>query len=325
MTNVAPSHPSARRIRRVMITCACGARFEVDDLLAGQEVLCPECQQPIQAPAAQHLPRVTSGWALASVLLALIGAFTIVGTMAAVLFGLVALVSISRHRDRVTGAGLAVFGICIGILFTVLTVVALNASDMFGLESWMRERGMAQKLDTSGPMEIVRGFKGFANTRPTEKWGQVQGNDSDDPAVSEFQNDLDLLLMQMAQHAFIDVRTLPGGPLQSLDQCAADILSDFEMQRLPRNPFAEDDDDFRPAVRARRLNQRQLSSKDGMDGREIEVEVRCAGKPWHFVIRLYRRGNGSIYVVRAYGPKRRFADFRNELETALDSFRILHR
>jgi hypothetical protein len=307
-----------------MITCACGARFEVDEGLAGQEVLCPECQEPIQAPAAHRLPRVTSGWALASVLLALIGAFTVVGTLVAVLFGITALVSISRHRDRITGTGLAVFGICMGILFTVLTIVALNASDMFGLESWMRERNMAQKIDTSGPMDIVSGFKGFKITRPTEKWGQVQGNDSDDPAVGEFQNNLDLLLMQMVQHAFIDVRSLPGGPLQTLDQCEAELLSDFELQRLPRNPFAEDDDDVRPAARVRRLNQRRLGSKDGMDGREMEVEVRCAGKPWHFLIRLYRRGNGSIYVVRAYGPKRRFADLRNELESALDSFRILH-
>src|SRR5262249_23739752 len=168
---------------------------------AGQEVLCPECQQPIQAPVLQRLPRVTSGWALASVLLALIGAFTVVGTVVAVLLGIIALVSISRHRHRVRGTGFAVLGIGMGLLFTVLTVVALNASDMFGLESWMRERTMAQKIDTSGPMEIVRGLKGFAITRPTEKWGQVQGHDSDDPAVGEVQNNLDLLLLHMALHA----------------------------------------------------------------------------------------------------------------------------
>jgi hypothetical protein len=306
-----------------MITCACGTRFEVDDSLAGREVLCPECQQPIQAPAAQRQARVTSGWALASVLLALIGAFTVLGTVVAVLLGIIALVSIARHRDRVTGTGLAVSGICMGILFTALTVVALNAYDMFGLESWMRERTLAKKLDTSGPMEIVRGLKGFAITRPTEKWGQVQDQDSEDPAVGEFQNNLDLLLMHTALHIFIDVRTLPVLPFRNLEQCEAEVLSDFELQRQPRNPF-DDDDDFHPAVRVRRLGQRRLGSKDGMEGREMEVEVRCAGRPWHFLIRLYRRGNGRIYVVRAYGPKRRFSDIRNELEIALDSFRILH-
>ncbi|MHB1424449.1 MAG: DUF4190 domain-containing protein [Gemmataceae bacterium] len=308
-----------------MLTCACGARFEVDESLAGQEVLCPECQQPLQAPAAARLPRVTSGWALASVLLALIGAFTVLGTVVAVLLGIVALVSIARHRDRVTGAGFAVCGICLGVLFTVLTVVALNAGDIFGLETWMRERTLAQKIDTSGPIEVVQALKGFAITRPTEKWGQVPDMDSGDPAVGDFQNDLDLLLAQLARRAFVDVRALPVGAFRTLDQCQVEILAEFETQR-PRNPFDDDDDDdFRPGVRVRRLSERRLESKDGMEGREVEVEVRCGGKPWLFLIRLYRRGNGQVYVVRAYVPKRRCAEVRGELETALDSFRILRR
>ena len=123
-----------------MLTCACGARFEVDDSLAGQEVLCPECQQPVRATDAGRPPRVTSAWALASVLLALLGAFTVVGTIIAVVLGLIALVSIRRQRDRVTGSGFAVFGVCLGLLFTVLTIVAMNAVDLFGLESWLRDR-----------------------------------------------------------------------------------------------------------------------------------------------------------------------------------------
>jgi hypothetical protein len=308
-----------------MLTCACGTRFEVDDSLAGQEILCPECQQPLKAPAAERPTQVTSGWALASVLLALMGAFTVVGTIVAVVFGVVALVSISRHRDRLTGAGFAVFGICLGVLFTVLTVVALNAADVFGLESWMRERTMAKKIDTTGPLEIVQGIKGFAITRPTEKWGQVHSNVSDDPAVGVLQNNLDLLLMQIPRHAFIDVRVLPGGPFMTLDQCEAGVLAELETQHRPHNHFDEDEDDFAPATRMRRLGGGRLEAKDGMEGRETEVELRCAGKPWHVIVRLYRRGNSRIYIVRAYAPKRRFTEVHSELETALESFRILRR
>lgn len=309
-----------------MLTCACGARFEIDESLAGQEVLCPECQQPIQAPAAARLPRVTSGWALASVLLALVGAFTIFGTIAAVLLGLIALANISRHRDRVAGVGFAIFGICLGLVFTALTLVVLNASDIFGLEPWLRERTMGQKLDTSGPLEVVQGNKGFAITRPNEKWGLVPDNDSKDPAVEVFQSKLDLLLMQLARNAFIDVRRLPAGAFQSLDRSEAEVLGDLKGEHLPGKLFDDDEDAaFRRPVHVNRLNQRRLEPKDDMEGRETEAEVRCAGRRWLFLIRLYRRGNGRIYVVRAYGPEKRFGEIRNELEKALESFRILRR
>src|SRR5579872_4982561 len=96
------------------LTCDCGARFEVEDTLAGQEVSCPECQQPLKAPALQALPVQTSALAIASAVLALAGAFTVVGTLAAVGLGIAALVSIARHRDRLAGSGLALFGILAG-------------------------------------------------------------------------------------------------------------------------------------------------------------------------------------------------------------------
>ena len=30
------------------LICRCGARIELEDALAGQEVACPECQQPLE-------------------------------------------------------------------------------------------------------------------------------------------------------------------------------------------------------------------------------------------------------------------------------------
>jgi hypothetical protein len=306
-----------------MLTCACGARFEVDDSLAGQEVLCPECQQPLKAPAPDRPPQLTSAWALASVVLALVGAFTVLGTILAVLFGIIALASIARNRERVTGVGFAVLGICLGVLFTGLTLFALSTGDLFGLDTWVRERTMAQQVDTSGPMEIVLGLKGFAITRPTEKWGQVRGNQSDDPAVSSLQHDRDLLLMQVARYAFIDVRTLRG-PFRSLDECQDDVLAEFESPQRPSH-FGEDDDEFQPPSRARLQVSRPLENKEGAEGRELIVDVRRTGQSWHFVIRLYRRKNGTTYIVRAYTPKRHFSRIQGELETALESFRLLPR
>ena len=306
-----------------MLTCACGARFEVDDSLAGQEVLCPECQHPLKAPARDRPPQLTSAWALASVVLALVGAFTVLGTALAVLLGIIALASIARNRERVTGAGFAVLGICLGVLFTGLTLFALSTGDLFGLDTWMRERTMAQQVDTSGPMEIVLGLKGFAITRPTEKWGQVRGNQSDDPAVSSLQRDRDLLLMQVARYAFIDVQTLRG-PFRSLDQCQDDVLAEFETPHRPGH-FGEDDEEFQPPSRARLQASRPLEKKDGADVRELIVDVKRTGQSWHFLIRLYHRKNGTTYIVRAYTPKRHLHRIQGELETALESFRLLPR
>jgi hypothetical protein len=309
-----------------MLTCACGARFEVDDTLAGQEVLCPECQQSLKAPALDRPPQVTSGWALASVVLALIGAFTVIGTVTAILLGFYALLHVARHRQHVRGAGFAVTGICLGILFTGLTVFALTSGDLLGLDSMVRERTLSQQLDRSGPLEIVRGLKGFAITRPTEKWGQVIGNQSDDPAVSGLQRHRDLLLMQAARHAFVDVRTLPVAPFKTLDQCESDVMAEFDTHpQRPQNLFDDDDEDFAPVAQPRLQSSRRLAMKDGAEVREMIVDVRCAGQPWQFVIHLHRRNNGAIYVVRAYTPRRQLARIKSELETALDSFRLLPR
>ncbi|HEY7152919.1 MAG TPA: DUF4190 domain-containing protein [Gemmataceae bacterium] len=307
-----------------MITCACGACFEVDEALAGQEVLCPECQRSLKAPALDRPPRVTSGWALASVVLALVGAFTVFGSLLAVLLGVIALASIARNRRQIAGAGFAIFGICLGVAFTGLTLFALNTADVFGLDAWLRERTLTQQVDTSGPLEIVRGAQGFAITRPTEKWGKLAENQSGDPVVSGLQRNLDLLLMQVARHAFIDVHTMPLGRFRTLDQCQNDILAEFENRRR-HNPFDEDEDEFAPINRVHLQSSRQLEPRNGVEVREMEVEVRHGRQAWHFRIRLYRRGNGPVYVVRAYAPRRRLEQVKGELETALDSFRLLRR
>src|SRR2546423_14593459 len=98
------------------LTCACGARLEIDDKFAGQPINCPDCQRALQAPAAQAAGggRRTSGLALASILLALIGAFTIVGTLAAAVLGVVALLRIARKRHPPARRGHAFAGILLG-------------------------------------------------------------------------------------------------------------------------------------------------------------------------------------------------------------------
>src|SRR5436305_15090380 len=80
------------------LTCACGVHLEVDETFAGQTITCPDCQRPLRVPDARQTPRRTSGLALASLVLALAGALTVLGTLAGVLLGGLALLAIPRHR-----------------------------------------------------------------------------------------------------------------------------------------------------------------------------------------------------------------------------------
>jgi hypothetical protein len=308
-----------------MLTCACGARFEVEDTMAGQEVACPECQQPVKVPARTTAAPRTSAYALASVVIALVGAFT-PATLLAVALGAVALVHIARHRDRVTGTGFAVFGIVLGLAFGGLTLFAFSDGELFGLGGWIRERSATMALDTSGPLEIVR--PGYAITRPSEKWGQVPGGRLDDPAVSGMQHDRDLLLMQPARYSFIDVKVQPQRWRMDLDQLQQEVVDEFRphhRQPAQFKGFLNDDDDDDPLplhTRAEIVEVKRLPEANGVEGREVVLNVRRAGQRWHFVIRLLRQGGGSVYVVRAYTQTRRFAQMKGELLQALDSFRI---
>jgi hypothetical protein len=309
------------------LTCDCGARFEVEDTLAGQTVLCPDCQQSLKAPALARVPLRTSHLALASAILALVGAFT-PGSLVAVVLGLLAIFHITRHRDRVTGLGFATFGIIVGGCCSILTWLALSKSELFG-PGFLRERTLAAQLDTSGPLEVVQPAHGFAVTRPAERWGQAVDNQLDDPIVSTLQKDRDLLLVQPGLYAFVDVRTYNRDQFAALDQCQAIVLGEFGKPPVvnPKNPWGqqvdEDDDGFGRFLRSHVRESRELPPLGKAQGREMLVDVSGLGPPWRFLIRMYKRTPGTLYVVRGYTQMRRFRTVEEELRKALDSFRIL--
>jgi hypothetical protein len=305
------------------LTCACGARFELEDTLAGQEVTCPECQQPLQAPTLERPPLRTSLYALGSAVLALIGAFTVLGTLAAILLGLLALRDIARHRDRVAGAGLAAFGIGAGAVFTVLTLLAFSTGELFGLGGRFREMQLADQLDRTGPLDIVRADKGFSLTRPTPRWGVAVGNQIDERALEVLQKNRDLILVQPALYASVDVQVENRGQVFSLDELQNQLLN--ELRSRPRNQLVGDDDDkiFR-VTNVEVHSALRLSDLDDAPGREMTVDLRCAGQPWRMVYRFYLTRTGKLFVVRGYAKKRQFPAAKDQIQQALESFRILN-
>jgi hypothetical protein len=302
-----------------MLTCDCGARFEVDEALAGQEVACPECQQPVKVPPREKLPPRTSGYALASVVVALVGALT-PATLLAVVLGFVALVSISRNRDRLTGSGFAVMGIVLGLVFGAVTLFAFSQGELFGLGGWMRERSLAGQIETGGSLEVSVADSGFALTRPSVKWATVPAGHVDDASIAYVQKDLDLLLVQPARYAFLDVRRVSAVGLFALESWREQVIGELEV-RQRRGPVAPDDDEA-PRLPARALvrQSRRLPTTNGLQGWEMALDV---GR-WHYVVRLYRKGNiGAVYMVRGYAPARQFPQAEDELFKGMDSFRLL--
>lgn len=308
----------------IALTCACGARFELEDTLAGQEVTCPECQQPLQAPGLQRPPVRTSLCALASAVLALIGAFTVVGTLAAVLLGVLALLEIARHRERVAGVGLAAFGIAAGTVFTALSILAFSTGELFGLGGRFREMQLADQLDRSGPMEVVRADKGFSLTRPTERWGVALGNQIDEPALAVLQKHRDLVLVQPALFACVDVAVETRGKFFNLQAVQEELLN--ELRADPQNQPVRFDDEEDKLFRITQVvaqTAHDLPALGDAEGREMTVDLRCGGQAWRLAYRFYRTRAGKVFVVRGYAQKRHFVKAEGEITRALDSFRIL--
>ncbi len=198
------------------LTCDCGARFEVEDALAGQTVSCPECQASLKAPAARRPVVRTSNFALASFLLAIVGAFTVVGTVAAVVLGLIGVASILRDRERLGGLGFAVTGIVLGGAFTALTLFSLSRLEFFGAA--MRRSQMIGQLDKSvdpnKDVDVSEG--GFRITKPMTWWRA--GKDLQFfPAQPLLRGDAALLLVQPDMGAFVDVQVEPAADLGPID------------------------------------------------------------------------------------------------------------
>jgi hypothetical protein len=301
----------------LILTCDCGARFEVDDVWAGRELPCPDCGAVVRAPGVrEQKPMERPSWlALTAVVLVLVGAFTIVGTLAAVAVASVALVR------RAPGSRLALGALIAGVVLTGFTLFAFWMPDAVPLGAWMRRQLLAGQIDTSGPDVISSADGALTVARPKGKWGQALRNRLSDPAVGDLQKGGELLLVRLGDRAFVDVRK-GDRPFNDIGEA---ILKDLNgpddggvlepVRRMAQSPARE--------VKARKLEK----DDDDVDGREWLYEAQRGGTRWLFLIRALRRGgerNASrqVYVVRAYAPAARFAALEKELTAMLDSVKF---
>lgn len=298
------------------LTCACSARFEVEETFAGQEVACPECQRPLKAPLAQRTARRTSGFALASVILALAGSFTVIGTLIAVLLGLAGLISVARHRDRLVGTGFALFGILWGLAFTAVSLFAYGKGELFGVNTWMREAMLAGQVSYDGPLEVVQPDGGFAITRPTDKWGVALESPEPIDWPDDPDRGVDITLLHVPRNAAVDVTYEPCGD-RSLEQLQERVLGWFGAGADARRQ-----DQLLGFTQGKLRHSRRLPPQGGGEAWEMMLDVRFAGEGRTYLVRLVKR-KADLYILRGWAPKRRFSQVEPEIRQTLDSFRLL--
>jgi hypothetical protein len=280
------------------LSCACGAAFELEDTFAGQGVACPDCGAALKAPPLRPPQLRTSGFAVASVVLALVGAFTVVGTAVAAVLGAVALASIARHRDRLSGVGYAVLGIVLGTGLTAVTGFAFSHGEVF---ERVRDQVAGGQVDRNGPMEIVRPDEGYAITRPSHAWGVATPEFADEMNAGD-----DLLLADPGRNAFLEVARRGLGR-QGLDQYRETFLARYRM--LP-------DFQLRESTR--------LPPRQGAEVMEVLFDSRVERQLLTYRARFVKpRRAAEVYVIFAWTLKRRLARIEPEVRRALDSFRLL--
>jgi prepilin-type processing-associated H-X9-DG protein len=120
----------------------------------------PPGQMP-SAAGAQALPEKTSGLAITSLVLGVLGLCGGLTSLFGLIFGIVALSSISKSQGRLTGKGMAIAGICLSSVFLVLFVLMLPATMLPALA---KAKQRAQTINcVSNLKQLALGVRMYSN------------------------------------------------------------------------------------------------------------------------------------------------------------------
>ena len=292
----------------VVLDCSCGTRFETENR-PGSTTVCPECDRPVQVPVAASGPVRTSGLAMASALLALVGLFTVVLPLIAIVLGLVALLVIRRHPDRLAGRGYALFGMVLGVIFTPLGLFAYSRAELF---EGLRESLLSADVDRTGPLEVLRPEQGFAITRPSERWGIARG----ELAAELAGHSGSLVLAYPGRDVYVEVSQHELDAWGTMDQACTEVLNWFRPTKMPslEQPIS----DYRPQSTVR------LPDQPGMEFAEVRFDFRIHNNRITNLAHIIKpRHSRTFYVIRGWTGFRRYPQVEPEIRKIQASFRLL--
>jgi len=296
------------------LACRCGTRFEVEETYAGQEVTCPQCQSPVKAPAAAPGSIRTCDFAIVSLVLALVGAFTVVGTLAAILLGIVSIIRIQRNRQRLAGLGYAVSGIVFGILFTGLTVLAITTGEVFGIGERVRQRQLAGKVEDDEDLAVVKnGVSGFRITRPSHDWVVAKKQLKDE---LEWE-DSALVLVHRRRDVTVEIYVV-GYLRKGAEEYADDLLERYQVEG-----HKNAESHFEKVSDVKLRQKTILTKKDGAQRVEMVLDMRLLGQPFRSMVRVVKSKEGQIFLISGRAHARVFKQVEDELRQLMDSFEPL--
>jgi len=319
-----------------VLTCECGAHFETDDLSV-QEILCPQCQQLLSLLTHAVPARRTCLFSLFSLVLALVGFFTLIGSVLALLCGLTALVSIARRPRQLQGIASALVGIALATagLGTTWYFLRNAAADRVG--AWLREQLLAPLIDHQAVWPAKTNDGKCLLSRPSPHWARLRGNRGMDAAVAQLQHNREVLLVHLHHRLFADLSTAIGtspgegqffeaGELAGLHLVRPSLVQDPSNEAFGWiGRFGRDGEPpFEPPVPQ---SHRKLPALENYSGREWLFDLPLGGQPWRVLVQFYhlsgRRPQQTVYVARVYAPLPLFVRYESELRQVLASLQFV--
>lgn len=300
----------------IPLQCICGAKLEIDEKFAGQPINCPDCNRELVAAPPARPPERTSGWASASLVVALAGAFTVLGSLAAVALGALALKQIARSPEPLGGRRLAQAGMILGGAFTVVTLGLLWFAEYLPLRGVLRTIEWAGKLQYPDDLTVPfsRGGEDFGERftvkRPTRRWGKVSSDVYKNPNAEVTD---DMVLVNPWEDAYVVCLTKNLDAALDKEARENEAKDRFEQSQLVKEILGRGQ---KPATKI-------LEPRKSLNGEDSELlfEVELAGVSRLFLVHVLKDG-AKIRVIAGGVRKHRFTRLEPELRAAVESFKV---
>jgi hypothetical protein len=319
------------------VKCECGSQLEIDEKFLGKEILCPDCQRPLPTKAPPTPPpldipefRRTSGLAILSLSMSIVGFFTLIGSIAGIALGVVALKKITQQPNKLEGTVLARAGVITGGVGLFLTLILMFLPTAF-VEVYMRDLLYAGRLHypTGKSVERTTETETVRIDRPSQNawndWGVYTS-----PALVNppFTKD-DLILINTKEDAYISCEKISyqeddenkGGRKQKAlerfrDSELLNLIGRMHGHKFPgeRIPFEEkklDDKD-----------KKGDAKKKDEKAQDYVFDMEVGGRTRRFLVHWTLKDRVRLIVLVASAPPGRFERLEKEIRESFEKVSI---